>query len=117
MNIPICIFTVSNVWLSKMTADGKTGTVIPLHDEQKPGTYRGALRLAKISMSLPAGLISGRGRFAREGGDYTALPELWGASIFFRNDLRKKSGQNFFRNIVSDFSARKDFLKKLHKKF
>jgi hypothetical protein len=36
--------------LSKMSADGKTGTVVPLHDELKPGTLRGALRLAKVDI-------------------------------------------------------------------
>ncbi len=38
----------SHVRLSKQTKDGKIGTVIPLHKELKPGTLRGALRLAKI---------------------------------------------------------------------
>jgi len=31
-----------------MTPDGKVGTVVPLHDELKPGTLRGVLKLAKI---------------------------------------------------------------------
>jgi len=38
----------SHVRLSKICADEKTGTVVPLHDELKPGTLRGVLRLAKI---------------------------------------------------------------------
>ena len=38
----------SHVRLSKKTKDGKIGTVIPLHKELKPGTLRGALRLANI---------------------------------------------------------------------
>jgi len=33
-----------------MTAEGKTGTVVPLHDELKPGTLRGVLRLAKVDI-------------------------------------------------------------------
>jgi len=40
----------SHVRLSKMTAEGKTGTVVPLHDELKPGTLRGVLRLAKVDI-------------------------------------------------------------------
>ena len=38
----------SHVRLSKGSADGKTGTVVPLHDELKPGTLRGVFRLAKV---------------------------------------------------------------------
>ena len=38
----------SHVRLSRMTPDGKVGTVVPLHDELKPGTLRGVLKLAKI---------------------------------------------------------------------
>jgi predicted RNA binding protein YcfA (HicA-like mRNA interferase family) len=38
----------SHVRLSKMSAGGKTGTVVPLHDELKPGTLKGVLRLAKV---------------------------------------------------------------------
>lgn len=38
----------SHVRLSRATAEGKTGTVVPLHDELKPGTLRGALRLANV---------------------------------------------------------------------
>jgi predicted RNA binding protein YcfA (HicA-like mRNA interferase family) len=33
-----------------MTPDGKTGTVVPVHDELKPGTLRSVLRLAKIDI-------------------------------------------------------------------
>jgi predicted RNA binding protein YcfA (HicA-like mRNA interferase family) len=38
----------SHVRLSKMTPEGKVGTVVPLHPELKPGTLKSALRLAKI---------------------------------------------------------------------
>ena len=31
-----------------MTAGGKVGTVVPDHDELKPGTLKGVLRLAKV---------------------------------------------------------------------
>jgi len=40
----------SHVRLSKMGAAGKIGTVVPLHDELKPGTLRGVLRLAKVDI-------------------------------------------------------------------
>jgi len=40
----------SHVRLSKMTPDGKVGTVVPLHDELKPGTLRGVLRLAHVDI-------------------------------------------------------------------
>ena len=40
----------SHVRLSKMTDEGKTGTVVPLHEELKPGTLRGVLRLAKVGV-------------------------------------------------------------------
>lgn len=40
----------SHVRLSRITADGKTGTVVPLHEELKPGTLRGVLRLAKVEL-------------------------------------------------------------------
>jgi len=40
----------SHVRLSKMSANGKIGTVVPLHDELKPGTLRGVLRLAKVDV-------------------------------------------------------------------
>jgi predicted RNA binding protein YcfA (HicA-like mRNA interferase family) len=40
----------SHVRLSKRSADGKVGTVVPLHDELKPGTLRGVLQLAKVSV-------------------------------------------------------------------
>jgi predicted RNA binding protein YcfA (HicA-like mRNA interferase family) len=38
----------SHVRLSKNTASGKVGTVVPLHDELKTGTIHGVLRQAKI---------------------------------------------------------------------
>jgi predicted RNA binding protein YcfA (HicA-like mRNA interferase family) len=38
----------SHVRLSKNTASGKVGTVVPLHDELKTGTLHGVLKLAKI---------------------------------------------------------------------
>jgi predicted RNA binding protein YcfA (HicA-like mRNA interferase family) len=38
----------SHIRLSKMTPDGKVGTVVPDHDELKPGTLKGVLRLAKV---------------------------------------------------------------------
>lgn len=38
----------SHVRLSKMTPDGKIGTVVPMHDELKLGTIRGVLKLARI---------------------------------------------------------------------
>jgi predicted RNA binding protein YcfA (HicA-like mRNA interferase family) len=38
----------SHVRLSKMTAQGKIGTVVPMHDVLKPGTLKGILKLAKI---------------------------------------------------------------------
>lgn len=40
----------SHVRLSKNCDDGKTGTVVPLHDELAPGTLRGLLKLAQISI-------------------------------------------------------------------
>jgi predicted RNA binding protein YcfA (HicA-like mRNA interferase family) len=33
-----------------MTPEGKRGTVVPLHEELKPGTLRGVLRLAKVDI-------------------------------------------------------------------
>jgi predicted RNA binding protein YcfA (HicA-like mRNA interferase family) len=42
--------TGSHVRLSKMTDEGKVGTVIPVHDELKPGTLKGILKLAKIDL-------------------------------------------------------------------
>ena len=36
--------------LSKTTGDGKVGTVVPVHDELKPGTLKGVLRLAKVDV-------------------------------------------------------------------
>ena len=38
----------SHVRLSKISASGKIGTVVPLHDELKIGTLHGVLKLAKI---------------------------------------------------------------------
>lgn len=38
----------SHVRLSKMTPEGKIGTVVPMHRELKIGTMLGILRLAKI---------------------------------------------------------------------
>ena len=40
----------SHVRLSKMTAEGKVGTVVPLHKELKVGTLKGVLKLAKIDI-------------------------------------------------------------------
>ncbi len=41
--------TGSHVILVKDTANGKVGTVVPMHDEMKIGTLKGVLKLAKIS--------------------------------------------------------------------
>ncbi|RZN33839.1 MAG: type II toxin-antitoxin system HicA family toxin [Methanophagales archaeon ANME-1-THS] len=38
----------SHVRLSKMTPEGKVGTVIPMHRELKIGTLKGVLKLAKV---------------------------------------------------------------------
>ena len=38
----------SHVRLSKVTPEGKVGTVIPMHDEIKIGTLKGLLKLAKV---------------------------------------------------------------------
>ncbi|HUU78367.1 MAG TPA: type II toxin-antitoxin system HicA family toxin [candidate division Zixibacteria bacterium] len=40
----------SHVRLSKITPNGKIGTVIPLHKELKFGTLKGALKLAKVDL-------------------------------------------------------------------
>ena len=40
--------TGSHVRLSKITPEGKVGTVVPIHDELKIGTLKGILKLAKI---------------------------------------------------------------------
>ena len=40
----------SHVRLSKMTAEGKVGTVVPLHKELRIGTLRGVLKLAKVDI-------------------------------------------------------------------
>ncbi len=39
----------SHVRLSKMTPEGKVGTVVPMHGELKIGTLRGVLKLAKVN--------------------------------------------------------------------
>jgi predicted RNA binding protein YcfA (HicA-like mRNA interferase family) len=38
----------SHVRLSKMTPEGKVGTVIPLHNDVRIGTLRSCLRLADV---------------------------------------------------------------------
>ena len=38
----------SHVRLSKITSDGKAGTVVPMHRELKIGTLKGVLKLAKV---------------------------------------------------------------------
>ena len=43
--------TGSHVRLSKMTPEGKVGTVVPMHPELKIGTLKGILKLAKIDVS------------------------------------------------------------------
>ena len=40
--------TGSHVRLSKITPEGKVGTVVPMHKELKIGTLKGVLKLAKI---------------------------------------------------------------------
>lgn len=40
--------TGSHVSLSRITPEGKTGTVVPMHKELKRGTLKGILKLAKI---------------------------------------------------------------------
>ena len=42
--------TGSHVRLSKMTPDGKIGTVVPMHKELKIGTLKGLLKLADIGI-------------------------------------------------------------------
>jgi predicted RNA binding protein YcfA (HicA-like mRNA interferase family) len=42
--------TGSHVRLSKMTPEGKVGTVVPDHDELKLGTLKGVLKLAKVDV-------------------------------------------------------------------
>lgn len=41
--------TGSHVRLSKITSEGKVGTVVPVHKELKIGTLKGLLKLAKVS--------------------------------------------------------------------
>ena len=38
----------SHVRLSKATAQGKVGTVVPMHDDLKMGTLKNILKLAKV---------------------------------------------------------------------
>ncbi|MBI2667880.1 type II toxin-antitoxin system HicA family toxin [Candidatus Woesearchaeota archaeon] len=38
----------SHVRLSKLTPQGKIGTVVPMHKEIKIGTLKGVLKLAKV---------------------------------------------------------------------
>ena len=38
----------SHVRLSKVTAQGKIGTVVPMHEELKPGTLKSVLKLANV---------------------------------------------------------------------
>ncbi len=40
----------SHVRLSKMTPEGKVGTVVPMHRELKIGTLKGILKLAKVDV-------------------------------------------------------------------
>lgn len=40
----------SHVRLSKMTSEGKVGTVVPMHKELKIGTLKSVLKLAKIDV-------------------------------------------------------------------
>ncbi|MBW6471151.1 MAG: type II toxin-antitoxin system HicA family toxin [Methanosarcinaceae archaeon] len=40
--------TGSHVRLSKITSDGKFGTVVPMHGQLKIGTLKGILKLAKV---------------------------------------------------------------------
>ena len=40
----------SHVRLSKMTPEGKVGTVVPMHKDLKIGTLRGILKLAKVDV-------------------------------------------------------------------
>jgi len=40
----------SHVRLSKLTPEGKVGTVVPMHDEIKIGTLRSILKLGKVGI-------------------------------------------------------------------
>jgi predicted RNA binding protein YcfA (HicA-like mRNA interferase family) len=42
--------TGSQVLLFKITRTGKVGTVVPDHDELKPGTLKGVPKLAKVDV-------------------------------------------------------------------
>mgnify|MGYP000002775514 CR=1 FL=1 len=41
----------SHVRLSKVTPEGKVGTVVPMHKELKIGTLKGILKLAKVDIN------------------------------------------------------------------
>jgi len=47
----------SHVRLSKITPEGKVGTVVPMHRELKIGTLKGVLKLAKIDPDEFAGYL------------------------------------------------------------
>ena len=49
-NFKISGQTGSHVRLSKMTPEGKVGTVVPKHKELKIGTLKGLLKLAKVDV-------------------------------------------------------------------
>jgi predicted RNA binding protein YcfA (HicA-like mRNA interferase family) len=40
----------SHVRLSKLTPEGKIGTVVPMHDEIRIGTLRSILKLARVDL-------------------------------------------------------------------
>jgi predicted RNA binding protein YcfA (HicA-like mRNA interferase family) len=40
----------SHVRLSKITVEGKIGTVVPMHDEIRIGTLKSILKLGKVDM-------------------------------------------------------------------
>ncbi len=40
----------SHVRLSKLTPEGKVGTVVPLHDEIRIGTLKNIIKLGKVEM-------------------------------------------------------------------
>ena len=42
--------TGSHVRLSKITDEGKIGTVVPMHPELKIGTLKGILKLANVDL-------------------------------------------------------------------
>jgi predicted RNA binding protein YcfA (HicA-like mRNA interferase family) len=47
----------SHIRLSKVTTEGKIGTVVPMHDELKPGTLKSVLKLAKVDPEEFAGFL------------------------------------------------------------